>query len=284
MRRIWVFMIAVGSAWLAHERTDGFSLRAIQSPFSGDAAVQDRAALPLAVSRALSQPYRYLGKGRQAFVFESADGKTVIKFFNQDYFQIPWYACGAWPFFQEKRQKILRQRAMRKEFYSHGYAIAFGEMPEETGVLHLHLAPSATPLPCLEAVDKASRLHRIDLNRVPFVLQTKMTPFYAGLEAVWEKEGNEGLYRIIDGFVATIARRLAKKIGDGDADIEHNWGLFEGRALHLDPGRFYRFDAPPTAQDQADAWRRATCKFRKWLVRRHPEAASYLDEKIAAVS
>jgi hypothetical protein len=74
--------------------------------------------------KALSQSYRYLGKGRQTFVFASADGKWVVKFFNQKYFEIPFWADWV--------SKERAKRGLRKKFYLESYRIAATELPEET--------------------------------------------------------------------------------------------------------------------------------------------------------
>lgn len=258
--------LAFSFFYTAHLCTDGFSQRFIQGPLTSEKAI----LASNQIKQALSQPFHYLGKGRQCFVFESLDGQYVLKFFNQKYLQMPWYSF----LFQEKEK---RKRDKRRVFYETSYEIAFFELGEE--ILYLHMSPSQD-LPKTEIQDKAYRKFCIDLNTVPFVLQRKGEPFYEHLEKVYSQEGDEGLLREIDTFLGQIALRISKKIADADADIEHNWGYVDGKIFHLDPGRLYLDPSLGEKERQLGEWRNATHRFQKWLRKTHPEAAHYLQKKL----
>ncbi len=137
----FILSIALGLSAIAHLRTDGFALHRIQAPLPNASL----APLPPSAEQALSQPFHYLGKGRQCFVFESADGQYVLKFFNQSYLQMPWYSF----LIKEKEQT---KRARRRHFYEHSYEIAFRKLGEE--IVYLHLGPSDRPLPLLSLTDR----------------------------------------------------------------------------------------------------------------------------------
>src|SRR6266567_3530070 len=50
------------------------------------------------LERALCQPYHFLSKGAQAFVFKSEDGRYVIKFFKLHHLQpSAWLKMLCWP-------------------------------------------------------------------------------------------------------------------------------------------------------------------------------------------
>ena len=212
---------------------------------------------------ALSQPYRYLGKGRQAFVFTSLDGRWVLKFFNQKYHRMPFY--GAWI----EKERLKRER--RKQFYLNSYQIAVDALKEETGLVYLHFGPSSEVLPSVCLTDKIGRGHVVDLNQIPFVLQKKAEPFYAMLEAGFLKSG-------IKQFVSLIGKRIAKNIADSDHDVEHNFGVYEGKVVHIDPGRLYVDELLQEPQRLKHEWWSATHRFRKWLEREHPESVAFFDE------
>jgi len=248
--------------WAACIRTDGFSPSLIQGPLGRATAPP----LSSEVGEILVQPFHYLTKGRQCFVFESADGKYVLKFFNQKYLEMPWYSFLS-------REKEKAKRALRRHFYENSYEIAHRELGEE--ILYLHLGPSES-LPTGTILDKTGRRWALDLNRLPFVLQKKGIPFYSGLEAIYQKEGLQGLYREIDAFIDAISRRISKSIADADRDVEHNWGYVEGHIFHLDPGRLYYDDLAESARCKEE-WERATHDFHKWLTEYYPEAAQYLE-------
>ena len=205
---------------------------------------------------ALAQPFSYLGKGRQAFAFASEDGKWVIKFFNQTYIQTPFYAA----LFPKERAK----RELRERFAKESYPIAASELAEETGIVYLHLGRCQTPLPSIEINHK-----KIDLNRYSFVLQKKVEPFYSSNMSSKEK---------IEQFLSLVAKRIEKKIADADHDVEHNFGVKEGKVIHLDPGRLY-FEPNLFEQKRlTQEWWSATHRFRKWIEKEHPDELALFDQ------
>ena len=225
----------------------------------------------------LSEPYIYLSHGRQSFVFESADGKSVIKFFNQNYFQPHWYhrlpASEIWK--KNQKEKI----AFRQMFYRESYLLAMQEFPKETGLIYVHLQASSTPLPSITLIDPSGRSRQLDLNRTAFVIQKKAKPYLAHLEEAWEKKGLEGIKREIDAWIDFCSRRIAKKISDYDHDIWQNVGALDGEILFIDPGKFYRNDQIFEEHQYALEWWKATHRLHHWLAIHHPDAALYLAEQ-----
>jgi hypothetical protein len=261
--------VALFLSWIAIERTD-FSYQKILIPLSyEDPELESRD-----VQQVLQQPFYFLGKGRQSFVFESEDGKTVLKFFNQKYFQIPWYA------FAFPKERIKRRQ--REFFYLNSYKIAEKFLSKETAILYLHFGKTKG-LPIVKVTDRASRSFDINLNAVPFVLQRKGEPLYAALKAIQRSEGNVGLLPVLDAFLELIKKRIAMGIGDADQDVEHNFGFLDGKPFHIDPGRLYLCDFSekdlPTHQ-----WWRATHSLRKWLQRQYPEIVPLFDERQKMIS
>jgi hypothetical protein len=245
-------------------RTDGFSPQIIEGPLSSHISTP----VSSEVEQILSQSFYYLAKGRQSFVFQSECGKYVLKFFNQKYLKVPWYA-----FFIEKE---VSKRERRRIFYEKSYELAYRELGDE--IVYLHLGPRA-PLPTVRLVDKASREHVLDLTTLPFVLQKAGRCFEKSLPKIFEKEGVEGLCREIDTFLSMISLRIEKNIADADSDVVHNWGHVEGRVFHLDPGRLLYEDLSDPARQKME-WRRATHQLAQWLKARCPEAADYLQNQV----
>ena len=256
-------LIATSLSWLAIVRTDGFSPSIVQ----GNLLKEKEGIVPYEIREILSQDFCYLAKGRQSFVFESRDQKYVIKFFNQKYFQLPWYS-----FLLGEKEQLKRDR--RRFFYKNSYALAKEEFGEE--ILYLHEGPSDS-LPIISLVDRASRHFLIDLNQTPFVLQRKGIPFYQHLRALYENKGGEALCTQIDQFLEAVKMRIEKKIADADSDVEHNWGVIHGRLFHLDPGRLY-YDENLDADMEL---RSATRKLHKWLFKNYPEIIPYFEKRLS---
>ena len=123
----------------------------------------------------LDQPFDYLARGAQAYVFASRDGKTVIKFFRVYHLMPPlWMTCLNFPLPLQpyKIAKMIRKReGLKRDFQS--YKIAFEELKEETGVLYVHLNKSDDLKKKLIIHDKIGIAHEVDLDRMEFIVQKK---------------------------------------------------------------------------------------------------------------
>jgi hypothetical protein len=207
--------------------------------------------------RSLEGPFRFLGQGRQSFAFVSANDQWVLKFFNQNYFHLPLYA--SWS--SEEKEK----REKRKTYYKESYLIAEKFLKEETGIIYLHLGKSKEELPTIELIDSLGFSHTVDLNTVPFVLQKKGTPLYAAIELKIREQKFIEANALIEQFFSLIRHRISQQIGDKDHDVEHNFGVANGKILHLDPGRLYLDPNLQTEKAQDKQWWSSTHRFTQWL-------------------
>src|SRR5437868_3279127 len=74
-------LLLYGVERFCHKQTDGFSIYNISSNLS----FREEWEIPQETTEAkiiLAQPFYYLGKGAQSYVFESEDGNFVLKFFR----------------------------------------------------------------------------------------------------------------------------------------------------------------------------------------------------------
>ena len=78
-----------GVCRLAHHTTEGFRISKIQNnTFENEefpAGLSFSAVEEKRVKEILSQPFTYLARGKQSFVFVSEDQKTVLKLLNNHY-------------------------------------------------------------------------------------------------------------------------------------------------------------------------------------------------------
>ncbi|HSX14058.1 MAG TPA: hypothetical protein VLE96_06550 [Chlamydiales bacterium] len=251
--RTLAIVVALSLAFLAHWRTS-FSPDVIAAPMF---SVCEEASFPI------DQNYSFLGKGRQSFAFLSADGKTVLKFFNKDYFQMPWYS-----FALPDKEAELKKRQLRKKYFSEGYLIAEKFLSQQTGLLYVHYGQTKK-LPKVKVKDQANRTFIIDLNYVPFVLQKKGDPICSSLQLIYETKGKEALLIAIDEYLEILHLRISLGIADGDHDIKHNYGFLEGKPFHLDPGRLYFRDLADLNSLRHEWWV-GTHQLRKWLNQQYP--------------
>ena len=187
-----------------------------------------RTSQPLGPSNGVD-PYLYLqqkfylkAQGGQSYVFISADGNTVLKFFKE--MPRPWI-----PFANYQAKKLGKLKRTLN-----GYQLAFERLREESGLLYLHLSPTPAPLPVI-LVDRLHIEHAIDLSTTYFILQKKAAPL--------TDLSTEALSQISH----LLQIRAAHHISDHDPRLQSNLGWCDGHLVFIDPGRFVE-DAQASAE------------------------------------
>lgn len=176
-----------------------------------------------------SQPFKYLDRGRQSFVFESEDGKYALKFFDARRLK------GTKSFFLTPRDP--ERLARKKKHLLEGYKVAFLYDQKYSGLLYVHLGPSHSLNLKATVYDRFGIKHTIDLDHVPFVIQKKATTTRDVLTQLLEKgdldEAKHKLRQIIDMYVDEY--RLG--IHDLDHNFMYNTGFVDGSPIRVDVGR-----------------------------------------------
>jgi len=272
------FIIAIALVSFFCYRSDGFFLSRIRGPLvEGTSVSPDDNS-----SKILQQPFYYLAKGRQCFVFESADGQTVVKFLNYSRFSLPrWLKAFPLPHYWKMWLLGLdEKRRLRFESTIDSFEIAMQQLQHETGLIYLHLQ-RGDGLPILQVTDRANRNHRIDLNQTIFVLQKKATPIYDELENRYRTGGQASLEDGVGQFLSFLQKRCALHLADDDRDVQINFGFYNGEILLLDPGRLFH---DPTLS-RRDRFEReitvASKRLRQWLLQKHPESVAFIDQEIS---
>src|SRR5262249_31769779 len=141
---VLVVGIIYGLGWLYYYYTDGFTIENISTvlPYNPNLDVHTLSARDSEqLKLILDQPYTYLGKGCQAYVFESQDHKYVIKFFKYQRYKLkPWLAYfPALPAIVKYRQQKLDHKQKKLERFFMSWKVAFDHLKKETGLLYVHL-------------------------------------------------------------------------------------------------------------------------------------------------
>jgi hypothetical protein len=178
-----------------------------------------RTSQPLGPSEGVD-PYLYLqqkfylkDQGGQSFVFISADGKYILKFFKD--MPRPWVPFSG---YQKKKLGKLKRTLT-------GYHLAFDRLRQETGLLYLHLSPTQAPLPTV-LVDRLAIEHAIDLSSIYFILQKRATPLTDFSETT------------LSQISELLQKRASAHIADHDPRLHSNLGWIEDHPVFIDPGRF----------------------------------------------
>jgi len=267
------------------KRTDSFTIGAISSNRPFDPQWQTH---PLSseekeeMDAALSQKFRYFGRGGQCYAFFSEDGKYVIKFFKQRVYTIPlWHHCIPIPYLfdrykQKKRWK--REDKLQRDFFS--YKTAFDELQEMTGVLYVHLNRTTDLQRNVTLVDLLHIEHQIPLDKFDFILQKRADMIYPTITHLIETDQIDHAKQIIDQVITLIVSRCEKGYEDWDPNVRTNCGLLNDRVIKIDVGRFIRNDKMKTKEMCQSELVRITTPFKEWLNTKEPGLAAYCDESV----
>jgi hypothetical protein len=213
---------------------------------SFEPSICPKAEVKKEAAKALNQRFTYLSYGGQMTVYESADHKYVIKFFNpRSVIKENWFH----QFSKLRRFNSLKwitntyfRQKQRLQKYFLRYEQAFKDLKEETGLVYAHLDPSTTLSQTIEVVDKEGNLHQIPLDAYPFVLQKKVELTMAHLGRL-KKEGKlEEAKESVRQIYALFLSRAQKGYTDRLQTLDKNYGFFEGKAVQLDVGRIRKVE------------------------------------------
>lgn len=272
-----------------HSKTDGFALYKIRSSMSFHEEWETK-AISLAeqkeLSNILDQPFYYLAKGAQSYVFISADGKSVVKFFRLYHLSPPlWVTSLSFPLplMPYKIRKIIdKQQELEKDFQS--YKIAFEEMKEETGLLYLHLNKTKQLQKQLTIYDKIGIAHKLDLDQMEFLVQKRAILVFPAIEGLMKTEGVDAAKEAISALIKLLVKRCEKGIFDKDPDLNTNFGFLGRTPVQIDIGRYCRQQERKNPEVYCEEITRITDNFRQWLDNRYPPLSEHLLQEIQHIS
>ena len=262
MRQLLTLILLVGTvlgtskAW--HLAKDGFLFRRALFPLIAQQSPQNcDEILPL-----LNQPFTFLGRGRQFYAFESADGKYVLKLPRYDSYCLPlWRRAISLPWIRT-RAEVHFATSDRLHFLQESLQIALSQLKEETALIGVYLSQRNCALPPITLFDRCGRKHLFPANEYGFVLQKKVPLFIPIWQAALESGQMEEAKRIFDAFLHFIAARAEKGIYDKDATFFPNYAFDGTQVIQIDIGGFCQ--RPVDITDSIKP-------FRDWLERTHPE-------------
>lgn len=221
--------------------TDGFTLYQMKSslgPSPQFEVVLSDAKRESLLSQ-LDHPFRYMGKGCQFFVFESEDGKLVIKFFKHKHLR-PFTWLKKIPMPQHLRSlcnaKIERRKERVIDLFT-SCKLAYEKIPEESGLLYIHLNRTPMLNKKITLIDNIGCKHLIQIDDYEYILQKKAIPIKESFSQMSDAELPQKVSQLADLVLA----RCQKGIRDGDPAFVQNVAFLpdEERAIYVDIGRFY---------------------------------------------
>ncbi|MBS0656435.1 MAG: hypothetical protein JSR46_11715 [Verrucomicrobia bacterium] len=267
-------------AW--ERRTDGFTVEKMHSDLPYDPAWDIKVSQEeLAnVNKILNQPYRYLGHGFQCYAFLSEDGTYVLKFMRHQRLRPPvmfdWLPNIA--YFQELKKQKTQERFSRMQHLFRGFKVGFEYVPEQTGLVFLHLNKTQNQHPTIAIYDKSGAKHEIDLDKTEFVLQRKallIKPVIIGLMNSGKvDEAKERINQIFALLVECSKRGIQDM--DGALIRKDNLGFLGSRAIYIDSGKLScKESIRQKARFVQDLHRLRP--LHKWLSESYPELAKHFE-------
>lgn len=291
IKKILFLAVASCIAWLGiviyNQLTDGFSLRQMTSSLSGNSQFD---IAPLSeeqkahLQSLFQQPFRYAGKGCQFYAFESADGKYVVKFFKHKHLR-PFLWLRSLPLSKRLKQKaegVITKRFSRINTLFSSCKLAYEVLPQETGLLFIHLNRTPALDTKVTLIDKIGIKHAIELDEYEFVLQKKGTLMKQAFAHVDEREAKAKIQQLIDLVVA----RCEKGVADQDKAFAQNVAFCEegGRPIFIDIGQFCSDPQITTPEKEQIEIERRLKSLRLWMTEHYPHHVGYIDEYLGLIS
>lgn len=265
--------------------TAGFSLANISSDHS-DNPRWDIEPLTTAeadeVEGALSQEYTYLGRGHQAYVFESKDKRYVIKFLKfQKYRHHPLVSALPLPaFIAEMLQKQTIHKEEKRDALFTSWKIAFSKLKDQTQVIFIHINRSQPFEKTLTLYNKAGVAYQLDLGQYVFMLQRKADLFDETLKKQMAAGDIAGAKALLDGLFTLYESEYRQGIFEEDRYIVRNTGVIDKMPVQIDTGRLREDDTfkDPKKQAKEILWK--TTLLKEWLELHYPELAAYFKGRL----
>lgn len=231
---------------------------------------------------ALSQPYFYLGKGCQSYVFESQDGQYVVKFFKYQRYRLPSFLnwLPPLPAVVAYRQEKSERKKQKLRHFMQSWQLAFEELKEETGLVYVHLHPTSHLQEELVIHDKLGMRHLLFLDQMEFCIQRRADMLCDRLLAYKQENHLEKGCMLIDALLELITSEYHRGLGDNDHALMQNTGVHKEKPVHIDVGQFVRNESfCQTIICNQEIFTK-TYKFNKWLKEHIPELSRHLESRL----
>lgn len=200
--------------------TDDFRIANITYPILVTNSEQDNKPIP----DLFYQPYKYLGKGAQSYVFLSQDGKHVLKFFKFKHIKPS--------IFDSEKQTRRKKRKLDRLFA--GYWLA--DKYQVPGLTYIHLNTGHQQEPLVTIYDKLGMPRKIHLDQLVFIIQEAGQTFGHELSSSLKKQDLKSAKNLISQIFELYFSEYEQGIYDRDHRVMENVGFSNGKAFHMDVG------------------------------------------------
>lgn len=229
-----------------------------------------------------SQPFHFIGEGKQCTAYVSQDGKYCLKFLLQKPLTVkPRFdnLPNIFPFTLVKSYKTT-MRDDRKLDLFYAFMISYYTAPEQTGVLYVHLTPTDNLFTKPFIIDEKYNPVYIDTDSTQFILQKCAKLVKPTLIDLMCKGNVVEAQERIDQVLMLLFEAAKKGIIDADPSLirNNNIGFLADRAIYIDTGKLRLVKDELTRKDFVKDLKRLK-PFYKWLQAYYPELAEHFAMK-----
>lgn len=262
------------------QRNDGFSVERISSSFENslDWDISVTARQLYTANEILRQPFYYLNHGFQCYAFVSQDGKYVLKFLRHQRLCPPvllqWLPQVG--FIKDLKEKKSQERAKRANALFRSLKLAFTDVPQETGVVFVHLNKTTGMHPQVTIHDKSGAAYTIMLDDKEFALQERASYIKPTIEALMKEGSVQRAKERIDELFILLVRCAERGVCDEDRALIHkdNIGYLPDRAIYIDAGRLVKRSQLVNRAYMTRDLQRLNPLY-KWLLKHYPVLAEH---------
>jgi len=183
----------------------------------------------------LSKPFFYLGRGAQAFVFESEDRQFVLKLFRASPKMHPWRAWLRSHFLKRRDRRTAEQKI---QLLFGACQLAYSKAPDLTGVVYIHLNSTNQLFPPTFLFNRLGKKIPVDLNRCRFALQKKGESVSKVFEDAIRQKDKAKYLRLAKSLEALVQERASRKLCNLDRKMGENFGFLGETAIEWDFGNY----------------------------------------------
>ena len=231
----------------------------------------------------LDQKFHYLAKGGHCYAFVSEDRKYVIKFhrYASHMRMFPWLNHPFSYRFSEPRKKILQHNFKKLSENMQSYLNSAEALTEETGLIMLHINRSDTLHRTVTLIDATQAAYRVPLDQVTFILQHQRPDLiYPTLDKLLSENKISQAKTVVTEIIHLIADCCKKGYIDEDPVLRKNYGLIEGRAIHIDVGDLVKNESIKLRENYIPHIKEMTESLRVRLEKQYPELLAHYHQEI----
>jgi len=256
------------------KKNNSFCIHYIESPMMHNPSWETATPFP---SEAFDQPFYYMGKGSQTFVFESADHNWVLKFykFPSHMRKISWLKHPI-AYKRDPRRIEIKDHNIKRFLMSYSsFHFAHTLLPHETAVTYVHLNPTQTIKKSVTLYDRLGAKYSVSLDSTGYLLQRKAEKIFPVLDRAMASGDIALGKKVVDELIGVIVARCKTGLTDLDAMVHNNYGWLDGRAIHIDVGRFIPSEEVKQPSEYKKEAVRITQLFSDHLGEHYPELYAY---------